>query len=242
MNKWTGAAIAIAVAFVLAGIVRRVIVRSLDNEKRSESIRSSAAALGGFAFSLILIVGLLTALGIVDPSSLDQLPEDMIGFIPKALSAAILLIGANIAASFATVAASGALAGTKASVQRRVALAIKVGFMGAAGLLAAAQLGVNTTVLNLAAAALFFSIGASFTLLSGLGGRQVSAELAAGRAVRRMIAEGDHLEVGGQSGTVVSLHPAAIELEDDDGSVLLVPHSVVLENPTRVRRPEHPDA
>ena len=238
MNKWTGAAIAVVVAFVLAGIVRRVIMNALTNEKRSESIRSSAPALAGFAFSLIIIIGLLTALGIVDPTSLDQLPEDIVSFIPKAISAAILLIGANIAAAFATVAAGQALAGTKPSVQRRVALAIKVSFLGAASLLAAAQLGVNTTVLNLAAAALFFSIGASFALLSGLGGRQVSSELAAGRAVRHMIAEGDHLEVHGQSGTVVSLHPAAIELENDDGTVSLVPHSMLLDHPTRVRRSE----
>jgi small-conductance mechanosensitive channel len=238
MNKWTAAAIAVAVAFVLAGIARRLIQKALDDERRSESIRSSAPAIAGFAFSLIIIIGLLTALGFVDPSSLDQLPEDVIGFIPKALSAAILLIGANIAASFATVAAGSALAGTKPSLQRRVGLAIKVSFMGAAGLLAAAQLGVNTTVLNLAAAALFFSIGASFTLLSGLGGRQVSAELAAGRAVRRMIAEGDHLEVGGQSGTVVGLHPTAIELQNGDGSVSLVPHSMLLDNPSNLRRSE----
>jgi small-conductance mechanosensitive channel len=53
-----------------------------------------------------------------------------------------------------------------------------------------------------------------------------------------MIAEGDHLEVSGQSGTVVGLHPAAIELQNDDGSVSLVPHSMLLDSPSRVRRAE----
>lgn len=95
---------------------------------------------------------------------------------------------------------------------------------------------MNATILNLAAAAQFFSIGATSTLLSCLGGRRASAELAAGRAIRRMIYVGDHVVVAGQSGTVAKLHPAAIELVLDDGTTTLVPHSLVLDGPVSRRR------
>ena len=110
---------------------------------------------------------------------------------------------------------------------------------GAATLLAAGQLGVNTTILNLAAAALLFSIGASFTLLSGLGGRQVSAELAAGRAISRMIAAGDQITVAGQSG-IVSMHPTSVELQLADGvSTAGAPLAAARDNPPSIRRTEH---
>ncbi len=238
MNEWVAAAIALGIALVIGSIARALVARALGGEGRPEALRSSAGAVAGLVFSVFVIAGLLVALGIVDPASLEQLPENIIAFVPKALSAAILLIGGNIAASFATVALSSALKGTPAATQRRVASMAKVAILGAAALLAAGQLGVNTTILNLAAAALFFSIGASFTLLSGLGGRQVSAELAAGRAIRRMISAGDHVAVAGQSGTVAKLHPAAVELVLDDGSTMLVPHSLLLDGPVQLRRAE----
>lgn len=236
MNEWIAAAIAVAVALVVGSMVRALVVRSLENERRPEALRKGAPAIGGLVFSLFAIGGLLVALGFVDPDSLEELPQNVVNFIPKALAAAILLIGGNIAASFAVVGLGRALAGLPAGTQRRVQSAVKIAILAAAGLLAAGQLGVNTTILTLAAAALFFSIGASFTLLSGLGGRRVSAELAAGRSNRRMVDVGDHLEVAGQSGTVTALHPAAIELSTDDGSVVLLPHSVLLDHPTRLRR------
>lgn len=238
MNEWITAAIAVAVALLVGGVVRAVVARLLSDERRPEALRRSANSLAGLCFSIIVIVGLLVALGIVDPTSLEQLPENLVAFIPKALSAAILVIGGNIAASFAAVALTRVLAGTPAATQRRAGAAAKVAIIGAALLLAAGQLGVNTTILNLAAAALLFSIGASFTLLSGLGGRRVSAELAAGRAISRMIAAGDEITVDGKSGTVVSMHPTSVELQLADGSFLLVPHSMLLETPTSIRRAE----
>lgn len=236
MNEWMAAAIAVAVAVVLGTVVRSVIANQLGAERRPEPLRASANAVAGLVFSLFVIVGLLVALGIIDPSSLDELPEQVIAFVPKALSAAILLIGGNVAAAFATVALGRALAGTRAATQRRAAATVKVAILGAAALLAAGQLGVNTTILNLAAAALFFSVAASFALLSGLGGRKVSSELAAGRAVRHLVKPGDHVAVGQQAGTVVRVHPTALELALDDGSTALVPHSLFLDAPVRVRR------
>lgn len=241
MNEWVAAAIAVGAGFVLGGIARTIVDRALSKESRPEALRNSASALAGLVFSAVLISGLIVALGIVDPSSLEQMPEDLVAFVPKALSAAILVIGGNVLAAFATVGVRSSLTGAKPAMVRRIATVVKVAILGAACLLAASQLGVDTTILNLAAAALFFSIGAAFALLSGLGGRSVSAEIAAGRAVRRMIGEGDRLEVAGELGIVDAIHPAAIELRRPDGTVSLVPHSIVLGEPTHVmRRPVEP--
>ena len=236
MNEWIGAAIAAMVGIVGGGVLRTVAVRAIGKEGRPEALRSSAGALGSLVFSLAVIAGLLVALGIIDPDSLEQLPEDLIAFAPKAISAAVLVIGANIAAAFATAALDRSLAGMPARARRRVTSGVRVALLGAAGLLAAGQLGVNTTVLNLAAAAIFFSVGASFALLSGLGGRDVAAEIAAGRAISRMLHEGDEITIGDRHGVVSKIHPAAIELAHADGTITLVPHSQILDQPIPVRR------
>lgn len=241
MNKWLAAGIAVSAGLVLAGIARSVVHRALASDARPAALRSSASALSSLAFSAVLVVGLIVALGFVDPDSLDELPADLVAFVPKALSAAVLLIGANVAASFAGVALERGLAGSPPATRARVASAVRITLLAAAGLLAAAQLGINTTVLNLAAAALLFSIGAAFALLTGLGGRAVSAELAAGRSVRKMLASGDRVEIGAERGLIVEIHPAAIELQGEDGTSTLVPHSHFLERPTKVtRRPPAP--
>ena len=140
MNEWIGAAIAAMVGIVGGGVLRTVAVRAIGKEGRPEALRSSAGALGSLVFSLAVIAGLLVALGIIDPDSLEQLPEDLIAFAPKAISAAVLVIGANIAAAFATAALDRSLAGMPARARRRVTSGVRVALLGAAGLLAAGQL------------------------------------------------------------------------------------------------------
>lgn len=238
MNVWIGAAIAVVVAVLLGSVLRSILVGQLTKDSRPEPLQASAPALGSFLFSLVVILGLIVALGIVDPDSLEQLPEDVVAFVPKAISAAVIVIGANIAVAFASVGLDRSLVGAPIRTRTRAKLLVRVAFLGAAGLLAAAQLGINTTVLNLAAAALFFSLGGSFALLTGLGGRAVSGEIAAGRVVRRMVDVGDHLVVGDRAGTVSKLHPAAVEVANADGTVTLLPHTAVLEGPVTVRRQE----
>ena len=72
----TKALIAIGVivgGFVLGSLAGSIARRLASAESRPEAIRSSAAALATLAFSLILIVGLVIALGIVNREALDQL-------------------------------------------------------------------------------------------------------------------------------------------------------------------------
>ena len=93
----------LVVGSLLAGVTRRVM--SADN--RPAPIRSAAGAISTVVFSVILIVALITALGIVSPSSLDKLEDDLLDFIPRALAAAIVLIIANVVAQLVETAALG---------------------------------------------------------------------------------------------------------------------------------------
>jgi small-conductance mechanosensitive channel len=80
-------------------------------------------------------------------------------------------------------------------------------------------------VINLGVAAVFFAVAASLTLLIGLGGQRVAREVAATRALRRLLGVGDKVTVGDIEGVVQSVSPTAIEVETTSGTTVLVPSS-----------------
>jgi hypothetical protein len=204
------------------------VVRNQMAKSKIEALRESAAAIAGLVFSGCIIVGLLVALGFVSPDDLDQLPSDLIAFLPKAISAAIVAIGRNIAGTFAQTAVAKAVAGSGAASRFAPAI-IRFAILGAAIILAAAQLGVDTTVINIAVAALLFGAAASLALLTGLGGRQVGGEVAAGRVWRRSLEPGDHTPASNVGGVDV----------DGADATLFVPNSKLLD--TVVERKRRPD-
>ena len=238
MNEWITAAIA-AVGGLIVGAIAARVVRNVLARSQREPVRSSAAALATFVFSTVVIIGLVVALGFVDPDSLDTIPADLVDFLPRILAAAIVAIGGNVVASVAKTTTERTLRGTGAarvgpSIVRSVVLAF-------AFILAAAQLGVDTTIINIAAAAVLFGAAAAMALLVGLGGRQVAGEIAAGRAWRTALAVGDRVRATGVAGVdidgfVVEVHPTTVELNCQGRSVL-VPNSQLLDVVVERSRP-----
>jgi len=243
MNMWISAAIALGVGLVIGSIASRV-VRNQMAKSKIEPLRESASAIAGLVFSGCIIAGLLVALGFVSPDDLDRLPSDAIGFLPKVISAAIVAIGGNIAATFAQTATAKAVAGS-GPASRLAPMIVRLAILAASMILAAAQLGVDTTVINISVAALLFGIAATLALVIGLGGRQVASEVAAGRVWRRSLEPGDEIRASGVAGVdidgvVVEIHPTAIEVEGADAT-LFVPNSKLLETVVeRKRRAEGP--
>ncbi len=236
MNDWLAAGIAVAAGIIVGGVLARVLRRLLSAPERPDALRSSAGPLSSLAFSLALIVGLIVALGFVSPDALADLDTQIIDYTPKVLSAAIVLIMANVAGTFLATILDRSLGHVSPSLRARVVPLAKGSVMAAAGLIAANQIGVDTTILTLLAAALFFGVAAAGALVVGLGSRQVSAEVAAGRALRRLLGPGDSVTVNGVSGRVVSVHAVAVELEVSIGRHLTVPNSELLSSSLSIER------
>ncbi len=235
-TKWILVAGFVVGGLVLGNLAARLMTKVLSAPHRPEPIRDAAAPLSSLVFSGFLIAGLMTALGIMQPSALEEMPRDLVKFIPRVLTAAIIVIGANVITSFVQAGLKPMMGRSSASVQRQVNVGVKAFIVGLALVLASTQIGIDTTVVNLALAALFFGIAASFTLLVGMGGQSVAREVAAGRAVRRLIAEGDQIVLGTITGTVVALRPTAVEILTGDGQHTLVPSSQFVGQPLTVNR------
>lgn len=251
MNPWIGAVIALASGAVIGTIASRIVAKVLGRSK-VDAVRESAAPLAGLALSAGVIVGLLVALGFIAPDELETLGNDAIAFLPKAIAALVIVIAANVASTFAAAAVAKSLAGTGAAA-RFAPIIAKYAILGGGAIIAAGQTGVDTMVVNIAVAAMLFGVALSLAMLTGLGGRQVAGELAAGRAWRSSLRSGDRIRAvvsgttGGDTpplpvvGVVVDVHPTAVEL-DSGGTTVFVPNSRLLDSIVERDRPEAADA
>ena len=235
MNPWISAAIAVAAGLVIGSMAARMIRRLIDRPERPEAVRQIAPAMSSFVMGLSVAAGLIAAVGFVSPDQLRTIPRSLVAYLPKVLVAAVLLMVGNVAGGFAAVATRSAMVRATGQPRPGVARAVKVTILCAAVILAVSQLGVDTTIVNLAVAALLFSAGAVVTLLIGLGGIDVARNVAAGRYIRRIAPPGAEVDTGEVSGVVVAVHPATIELRQADGSVVHLPHSTVLSRQITVR-------
>ncbi|MEM7142948.1 MAG: mechanosensitive ion channel family protein [Actinomycetota bacterium] len=227
--NWIGAAIAVAAGIVVGSILARLVRGFLSRERRPDAVRDAASAIASVFFALAVIIGLITALGFVDDTAVDDLPNDFIDYVPRALSAAIVLIVANIAATFIVAALERSLGHVSPSIRRRVPPIVRgaILFMGA--LIAANQLGIDTQILTIAAAALFFGLALTVALVAYSGSGPVASEVAASRALRRVLNVGDAVDTDIVTGTIVELHSVKAEIETADGRRVLVPYSGLLD-------------
>ena len=195
-----------------------------------EAIQKAAGPLSSVVFAALLITGLIAALGFVDDTALDDLPKDVISFVPKALSAAIVLIVANIAATVVVAAVERSLGHVSATLRQRVPTALRGAILFVGGLMAANQLGVDTEILTLAAAAVFFGAALTAALVSYSGSGPVAKEVAARRALRSVLSVGDTISTEAITGTVAELHSVKVEVEVADGRRVLLPYTTLLES------------
>lgn len=225
-NPWV--ALAIVVGGIAIGVIAARIVNTvLSGESRPRLVRSIASAVSALVFSVVLIAALITALGVVSPSALDQLQDDFVGFIPEVLAASIVLVVANVIAQLLETAANGALVHASPIVRRRLPPLLRYAVLGFAGIIAANQLGVDTTIVTVVVASLFFGLALAAALLAGLGGRNVAAELAAGRALRQVLSVGDTVTTEHVEGIVAAIGSTTTQITATD-RVVLVPNAELL--------------
>lgn len=239
----------IAIGFLLGSIAASVTRRLTSGDSSPEIVKSSAGAIATLVFSTVLIAALIAALGVINQPALDQLLTDIALFLPRVISAAIVVIGANIVANFAETGVARSLGHVSHSVRERVPKAVKTIILGFALVIAANQLGINTNVILIAVGALFFGIAAAAALLAGFGGRPVAAEIAAGRAIRRDLKVGDTIRVGKVEGEIAAIGSTSTQITSSR-QLTLVPNTellkhfveIIQDKPTIQLAPEVDDA
>lgn len=220
----------IIIGTIAGWLTRRVLLRG---RKRHEMAAPAAA----LVFWVVLATGIAVGAGLLAPDALRPLPGRLLAYLPNILVAGLMLIVGYAAATLTAVILSGGLARATGRTRRQAALNVRIAIMIAVTLLALSQLGVNTTLLTIAAAAVLFGIATAMALLIGLGGRDLAAEIAAGRYLRRILKPGDRLETDQLTGQIIALHPATTEIDTATATATHIPHTRLLAATLRVQRP-----
>ncbi len=225
--EWLWAGVAIVAGFVLGAAVSKALRRLLA--KRGGRITHFAGASASLTFSLFLVAGLLVALGIVQPDSLDKLRADTIDYIPRVLSALIVVILGGVIGTIASTTIRESVGHSMGRFGDQIPPILKSIITLFATILAASQLGIDTTVINIVVAAIAAGIALAFALVVGFGSRPVAIEIARGRALRRLVSPGDQITSDRVTGIVIAMHPTAVEI-NTDGAVALVPNSEIADS------------
>jgi hypothetical protein len=216
-----------------AALTRIALVKGRENR---QEIVDAARATSILVFLFFAIIGVVVAVGVSDRDSLDDVPRDLLAYLPHVLAAGLILIAGRAIAFAVAGYLRQALSQSTTRVRTQITEAARFVITAAAVVLALRQLGLDTTILNILIAAMLFGLAATFALLVGFGGRELSRELALGRYLARIVRLGDELTVGDVSGVVVALHPATVEVITKDGFSVHLTNSQIFRAAPRVQR------
>ena len=245
-----GAVLVMIVALIVAILLQRLAARLLEalgldglaertgaaNSLRQLGYHAGPSRLLGLVLYWgILLTGVAGALSVLGLASLQQTMDQIVTLAGRFLVALIIMIAGVMAAGWlADLVANGAEnAGLRGSNMFRRVVFITV--VAVAGLLAAGQLGLETSVLVILAAVLLATVGLVTALALGQGLVPLSGNIAAGRYVQEDLAVGDEISVDGIEGTIEELGYSAIVLRSEDGYLYRVPNRALLEGVVRKR-------
>lgn len=233
--EWAWAGVSIVGGFVAASAISRVVRSNLA--RRGGRGEQLAPAVASLIFSLLLVVSLLVALGFVQPDSVAKLRDDTIEYLPRAMSALIVIILGGVVGTIISTATRESFGRTMGRMGEKLPTVVKGVTTTFAAILAANQLGIDTTVINIAVAGCVFGLAAAFALLVGFGSRSVAAELANGRALRRVLQPGDTIETTAVSGTIAAMHPTVAQVDTNADGTTLVPYSALIDQGITISTP-----
>jgi small-conductance mechanosensitive channel len=245
-----GAAVVLLLALLLALLLQRLVARFLQSLGLDGLFERTGAAdalrrlgygggpsrlLGTVLFWGVMLTGVAGSLSVLGLSSLQATMQEIVDLSGRVLVALAILIAGTMSAGWlaglvAREAERAELRGANAF--RRIVFATVAVI---AALLAAAQLGLKTSVLIIIAVVVLSTIGLLTAFALGQGLALLSGNIAAGRYVQDGTALGDVISVEGIEGTVEELGYASITLRSEDGYLYRIPNRTLLENVVRKR-------
>ncbi|QGG96383.1 hypothetical protein [Actinomarinicola tropica] len=238
-DVWVVAIGAVAIG-VMAGLAGAGLLhRVLTSGRRDDPVyRDSARAMAISCFIFFTVAGILVAISVLNRDSFEDVPSRLVDVLPRYLTAGLVLVAGRAIALAAGSVVSESLAASSVRARAQAATGVRALVTAAAIVIALAQVGVNTTLLQITGGALLFGLAAAAAMIVGFGGRGVAAEVAAGRYLVRVLRTGDRVEIplpeGTVTGVVAGLHPATVEVREDAGAHRHLANSAVLAAGPRV--------
>ncbi len=248
LPRLVGALVVMLIALAVALVLQRLSARFFEAIGLDELFERTGGAsslqqigydagpsrlLGLVLFWGVLVTGVAGSLSVLGLSSLEQTMDQIVNLSGRALVALVIMIGGVMSAGWLAelVARESESAGLRGGDIFRRAVFVTV--VAVAGLIAAGQLGLETSVLVLLGVIILATVGLLTALALGQGLVPLSGNIAAGRYVQEGIAVGDEISIDGIEGTVEELGHTAVILRSEDGYLYRIPNRTLLEGVVR---------
>jgi small-conductance mechanosensitive channel len=175
-------------------------------------------------FYFMLLSFTIEAVSLMGLTPVAVLLQEVLLFVPRAISAAILLLLGSLLARFLGDAVTAVADNVNIVYGRALGKIIEYTIVAFVVVLALATLGIETTILTTSFTIIVASAGIAVALTFALGTREVARNVIAGYYVRQQFRRGQRVTLGEYSGTLRSTTGAytTLEITVEDGSRRLI--------------------
>lgn len=195
---------------------------------------SPSGLLAKILYWMIFLMFLISA---SDALGLDRVAETIDKFVlylPKVISAMILMMIGLFIAGFARTAIEAALGSMNLGYEKSVGNIIYGLIVIIVLSLSINQLEIETDLLN-QVVIIFLTAGAGAVALAlGLGTKRVAGNVVAGVYAREMYQSGDRIRVDDLSGEVLEITSTALVLQTEEGKKITIPNSALIDKQVEI--------
>lgn len=228
LPKLVGALAVVFVGWILAKLIRAILVRSiqvsldtiLERSGAMEALeRASITAqpsqiVGGLAYWLVLILSLMGAAEIVGLTAVTAAITRILSYIPNVISAALVLAAGVFLARFIGNLVTSASSAANLSYAKGLGAVAQTSIVIMVVVVTLEQLGVDTQILITVITVTVAAVTAGMGLAFALGSRDIVSAILAGHYLRQTLPEGEAVVVDGRRGVVEQIGPISTTFRD----------------------------
>lgn len=241
-----GYLVCLLIRWILRFIFRQIRLEDLaeragiNNAIRSLGVRVALPEIIVQVIFFFLILSFaIEAVSLMGLTAVAILLQNVLLFIPRAISAVLLIIFGSMLGRFLGDTITTVAANVNITYSRALGKIIEYAILAFVVVLAISTLGVDTSVLTSSLTIIIASTGLAVALTFALGSRESARNVIAGYYVRQNFRPGQLLTLGDYSGTVRSTVGAytILEVTGEGGarSTISLPNSLLLQSTVRVQ-------
>lgn len=231
-----GAVILLLVGWIIAKFAYKILVRVLkairidtigeklgeiDFIKKSNMKIEISAIIAKFFYYIILFIFLISATETLGLTIVSEQISDLIGYLPRLLSAMIILLIGLLFADFVRGIVKSACDSMGISSGNIISGFIFYFLFITIGLSALSQAGINVEILNSNITLILGGIVLAFALAYGFASRNILSSVLTSYYSKNKIKIGDQLKIGSSKGEVIATDSTSITLKTDEGRVII---------------------
>lgn len=239
-----GYAISALIRWVVRFVLQRVRLQDLadragiTNAMRGLGIRAQLPEMIAQIIFFFLILSFATsAVRLMGLTTVADLLASVLFFIPKAISAALLILFGSMLARFLGNTIAAVADSVNITYSTALGKIIEYAILAFVVVLAISTLGIDTTILTTSLTIIIAAAGLAIALTFGLGSREAARNVIAGIYVRQNFRPGQRITLGEHNGTVRSTSGAYTVLDTvgDNGEreTLSLPNLLLLKGAVR---------